>query len=107
MSVATQQKAALLPMNGSPVQREPLAKTTADHQVATVTELLLSKVRDTPDAVFIQYPASAKGKGDYLKYTVSDIDRLANEAVRQYARRGLKPEVSYFGTNPAPTTEAV
>lgn len=101
MSVATQQAAALIPtLNG--VQEPPdeyTPEATEDNQVVTVTDLLLNKVRDTPETVFIQYPATAKGKSDYVEYTVSDIDRQADEAARQYAKRGLKPEVKRFSYN--------
>ncbi|KKY35657.1 putative l-aminoadipate-semialdehyde dehydrogenase [Diaporthe ampelina] len=91
MAVATQQMPALpLDVGIKPVEND------SDSQVVTITDLLLSKVRETPDAVFIQYPATAKGKSDYVGYTVTDVDRLADEAARQYVARGLRPE---------PTTE--
>ena len=88
MAVATQQMPALpLDVGIKPVEND------SDSQVVTITDLLLSKVRETPDAVFIQYPATAKGKSDYVGYTVTDVDRLADEAARQYVARGLRPEV--------------
>lgn len=64
-----------------------------DNQIITVTDLFLSKLRETPDAVFVQYPETPKGRSDYVGYTVTDIDRLADEGARQYADKGLKPEV--------------
>lgn len=93
MSVATQQMAALIHLDG--VQEPPVGHTqpTTSNQIVTITDLLLNKAHETPDAVFIQYPATAKGKSDYVGYTVTDIDRLADEAARQYAKRGLVPEV--------------
>lgn len=95
MSVATQQ-ASLMALNGVHKPPEDHTHATTDNQVVTVTDLLLDKVRETPDAVFIQYPATAKGKNDYVGYTVTDIDRLADETARQYAKRGLVPEVRSF-----------
>lgn len=92
MAVATQQMPALpLDVGVKPTENGP--NGDSDTQVVTITDLLLSKVRETPDAVFIQYPATAKGKSDYVGYTVTDVDRLADEAARQYAARGLRPEV--------------
>lgn len=94
MSVATQQVPALIPLDGIKEPSVDHTRVIPDNQVVTVTDLLLNKVCDTPDAVFIQYPATAKGKDDYVGYTVTDIDRLADEAARQYAKRGLRPDVS-------------
>ncbi|KUI69374.1 Polyketide synthase HetM [Cytospora mali] len=91
MSVATQHIPVLL-SNGGFEPPQSLTQATTDNQVVTITDLLLRKVRDTPGAVFIQYPATAKGKSDYVGYTVTDIDRLADEAARQYAIRGLRHE---------------
>lgn len=64
-----------------------------DSQVITVTDLIKSKVRETPDVIFVQYPATPKGRSDYVGYTVADVDRLADQAAQQYMDRGLKPEV--------------
>lgn len=95
MAVATQQMPTL-PLDVGVKPTENGTNGESDSQVVTVTDLLLSKVRETPDAVFIQYPATAKGKSDYVGYTVTDVDRLADEAARQYAARGLRPEVCIF-----------
>ncbi|KAL1881254.1 hypothetical protein Daus18300_001106 [Diaporthe australafricana] len=92
MAVATQQMPAL-PLDVELKPTEAGLNGESDSQVVTITDLLLSKVRETPDAVFIQYPATARGKSDYVGYTVSDVDRLADETARQYAARGLRPEV--------------
>ncbi|KAG6361850.1 hypothetical protein INS49_010079 [Diaporthe citri] len=91
MAVATQQMPAL-PLDVGVKPTENGTNGDSDSQVVTITDLLLSKVRETPDAVFIQYPATAKGKKDYVGYTVTDVDRLADEAARQYVARGLRPE---------------
>lgn len=92
MAVATQQMPSL-PLDVGVKPTENGTNGVSDSEVVTITDLLLSKVRETPDAVFIQYPATAKGKSDYVGYTVTDVDRLADEAARQYAARGLHPEV--------------
>lgn len=80
-----------LPVDVEP-RSEPLQPLKED-EVVTIPELFLSKARETPDAVFLRYPATTKGKSDYINYTVSDIDRLADEAARQYLIQGLHPEV--------------
>lgn len=92
MAVATQQMPAL-PLDVGVKPTENGTNGDGDLQIVTITDLLLSKVRETPAAVFIQYPAAAKGKSDYVGYTVTDVDRLADEAARQYVARGLRPEV--------------
>lgn len=69
-----------------------------DDEVVTITDLFHSKVRKTPNSIWLRYPASSKGKSDYIGYTVTDIDRLADEAARQYLSQGLCPEVSRLGT---------
>lgn len=91
--VPTQQMTTFTPLNGVRDPPDGLIQATTDNQIVTITDLLLNKVRDTPDSVFIQYPATSKGKSDYVGYTVVDIDRLADEAARQYVARGLKSEV--------------
>lgn len=92
MAVATQQMPAL-PLDVGVQPTDKASNADDDSQIVTITDLLLSKVRETPDAVFIQYPATPKGKSDYVGYTVTDVDRLADETARQYLARGLRPEV--------------
>lgn len=64
-----------------------------DNQIVTVTDFILSKVQEAPDAVFVQYPATPKSRSEYVGYTIADIDRLADEAARQYVKKGIRPEV--------------
>lgn len=73
----------------SDIPVEPLKQ----QEIVTLPELFKSKVRDTPNLVFLRAPATAKGKSDYVEYTVGDINRLADEAARQYQKQGLHPEV--------------
>jgi hypothetical protein len=93
MAVATQQMPAL-PLDVGVKPTDKATNGDDDRNIITITDLLLSKVHETPDAVFIQCPATARGKSDYVAYTVTEVDGLADEAVRQYAARGLGPEVS-------------
>lgn len=73
-----------------------MAAATASLQddIVTISDLFMSKVHETPNAVFLRYPATTRGKSDYVDYTVSDIDRLADDSARQYLSQGLHPEVS-------------
>lgn len=66
----------------------------AEKRIETVNDLLLSKVRDNPDSVFLSYPKTARGKSDYVDYTVSELDEFVDEAARKYVASGLLPEVS-------------
>lgn len=95
MAVATQHMSAI-PMDGKPAHATAPGKmASVDSEIITVTDLILSKVRETPDAIFAQYPATPKGRSDYVGYTVADIDRLADQAAQRYMDRGLKPEVNF------------
>lgn len=66
----------------------------ADDQIETVDDLLLKRIRDYPDSAFISYPASPRGKSDYVDYTASQVDQFADEAARRYAASGVLPDVS-------------
>lgn len=92
MAVATQQMPTLL--LSEEVKSAPETTHLENTSIYTVNDLFLSKARDTPHAVFVQYPATDRGKSDYVSYTVANIDRLVDEAARQYAQRGLIPNVS-------------
>lgn len=61
--------------------------------IRTVNDLLLSKIAQSPDAVFVSYPATPKGRRDYTDYTVSQIEQFANNDTHKYAEQGLLPEV--------------
>lgn len=82
------------PSNPPLAQKEPLSSQKhANDSIDTVNDLLLEKVQECPDSVFISYPSTPRGKCDYVDYTVSDIDRFADEAARKYAASGVLPEV--------------
>ncbi|OLN97928.1 Iterative polyketide synthase CazM 2 [Colletotrichum chlorophyti] len=61
-------------------------------ELRTVTDLLLRRVQEAPDVDVLAYPATARGKDDYVNYTAKDLDRFADEAARKYAQAGLLPE---------------
>jgi acyl-CoA synthetase (AMP-forming)/AMP-acid ligase II len=64
------------------------------HAINTVDDILLSRLRISPTAPLIAYPATTRGKTDYVDYSANDLNRFIDEAVRQYASLGLVPEVS-------------
>ncbi|OAA67965.1 nonribosomal peptide synthetase-like protein [Niveomyces insectorum RCEF 264] len=57
-----------------------------------INDLLLQRVREAPDTLFFGYPATPKGKTDYVYHTVRDVDRYADAAARAYLAAGLIPE---------------
>lgn len=61
-----------------------------------VNDLLLRRVREGPYAPFFAYPATPRGKDDYVYHTVGDIDNYANAAARFYLHGGVVPEVHSF-----------
>lgn len=70
-----------------------IVETVKPIELRTVTDLLLRRVEEAPDVDVLAYPASARGRDDYVDYTAKDLDRFADEAARKYAQAGLLPEV--------------
>lgn len=94
-----------LPIGGSKDSIEPnvsdreIPQRFAEEPVETINDLLLRKVRENPDSVFLSYPATPRGKSDYVDYTVSQLDEFVDEAARKYVAGGLLPEVSKDSTS--------
>ncbi|CAK7236690.1 putative NRPS-like protein biosynthetic cluster [Sporothrix eucalyptigena] len=57
-----------------------------------VNDLLIRRVREGPYAPFFAYPATPRGKDDYVYHTVGDIDRYADAAACLYLKSGVVPE---------------
>lgn len=57
-----------------------------------VNDLLVRRVREGPYAPFFAYPATPRGKDDYVYHTVGDIDRYADAAACLYLQSGLVPQ---------------
>lgn len=89
-----------LPIGGSKDSIEPnvsdreIPQRFAEKPVETINDLLLSKVRENPDSVFLSYPATPRGKSDYVDYTLAELDEFVDEAARKYVAGGLLPEAS-------------
>ncbi|CAK7219999.1 putative NRPS-like protein biosynthetic cluster [Sporothrix bragantina] len=56
-----------------------------------VNDLLVRRVREGPYAPFFAYPATPRGKDDYVYHTVGDIDRYADAAACLYLQSGAVP----------------
>lgn len=84
---------------GFDARKVPIVVTSAVQQVHvinTVDDVLLCRLRTSPTAPLISYPATPRGKTDYMDYSADDLNRFVDEAVRKYASSGLIPEVKYL-----------
>lgn len=79
-------------------QKLPIVMTNAVQvpTIDTVEDVLLSRLDTSPTAPLISYPATPRGKTDYVDYSANDLNRFVDEAVRKYASSGLIPEVRYW-----------
>ncbi|CAK7216199.1 putative NRPS-like protein biosynthetic cluster [Sporothrix curviconia] len=57
-----------------------------------VNDLLVRRVREEPYAPFFAYPATPRGKDDYIYHTVGDIDHYADAAACLYLQSGVVPQ---------------
>ncbi|KUJ18380.1 acetyl-CoA synthetase-like protein [Mollisia scopiformis] len=62
------------------------------HALYTVDDLLFNRSRTIPDTPLVAYPASSRGRADYVHYTAQDLDRFADHSASKYASMGLVPE---------------
>ena len=59
----------------------------------TVDDLLFNQSQTIPDVPLVAYPATARGRSDYVHYTAKDLDRFADHGAQKYASLGLQPNV--------------
>jgi hypothetical protein len=80
------------------LEHEPVlgAKPNKEAMLYTVNDLLVQKALSSPNVPLLAYPASPKGRDDYVHYTARDLDRFADEAVRTYIAMGLPIKVRSF-----------
>ncbi|KAL1899932.1 putative NRPS-like protein biosynthetic cluster [Sporothrix stenoceras] len=76
---------------GTAVEDDALSLTPAPAP-RVVNDLLVRRVREGPYAPFFAYPATPRGKDDYVYHTVGDIDRYADAAACLYLQSGLVPQ---------------
>lgn len=59
----------------------------------TVDDLLFNRSQTIPDVPLVAYPATARGRADYVHYTARDLDRFADHGASKYKSTGLLPQV--------------
>lgn len=85
----------LLTANSSPIHlASPKTISAAvneikDNSLDTIDDLLINRVQTSPNASLVAYPATLRGRSDYIDYTAKDLDRFADEAAKKFARPGL------------------
>ena len=65
-----------------------------DIPINTVDDLLLSRALTSPNTTLLAYPATPRGKTDYVDYSAKDLDRFVDHTAQKYAGAGLVPQVS-------------
>ena len=63
------------------------------NRLYTIDDLIMDRATTSPNAPVLGYPASARGRADYVYYTNSDLDRFADEAARNLISSGLHSNV--------------
>jgi hypothetical protein len=59
----------------------------------TVDDLLFNQSQIIPDVPLVAYPATPRGRSDYVHHTAKDLDRFADHGAQKYASLGLQPKV--------------
>ncbi|KJR82998.1 uncharacterized protein SPSK_03912 [Sporothrix schenckii 1099-18] len=75
---------------GSTVENDA-SSSTPTPPLRVVNDLLARRVREGPHSPFFAYPATPRGKDDYVHHTVGDIDRYADAAASLYLQSGVVP----------------
>lgn len=57
--------------------------------IYTIDDLLFNRSQTIPDVPLIAYPATSRGRADYVRYTAKDLDRFANHGAMKYTSMGL------------------
>src|SRR5437763_13110908 len=78
----------------------PLANDTWQGQLYTIDDLLACRASTSPDTPVLGYPLSARGRADYVYYSNSNLNRLADEAARRLLSLGLAK--TYVSSCPLP-----
>lgn len=66
------------------------------NRLYTIDDLIVDRATTSPDTPVLGYPASARGRADYVYYSNSDLDRFADEAARNLISSGLHSNVRYL-----------
>jgi len=62
--------------------------------IYTVDDLVFHRGQTIPDVPLVAYPATPRGRSDYVHYTAKDLDRFADHGAKKYASLGLELKVS-------------
>ena len=65
-----------------------------EDKLYTIDDLLVNRASTSPDTPVLGYPASARGRSDYVYYSNRDLDRFADEAARHLLSLGLHEKVN-------------
>jgi len=63
------------------------------NRLYTIDDLIVDRATTSPNVPVLGYPASARGRADYVFYSNSDLDRFADEAARNLISSGLHSNV--------------
>jgi hypothetical protein len=63
------------------------------NRLYTIDDLIVDRASTSPNAPVLGYPASARGRADYVYYSNSDLDRFADEVARNLISSGLHSNV--------------
>ena len=63
------------------------------NRLYTIDDLIVDRATTSPNTPVLGYPASARGRADYVYYSNSDLDRFADEATRNLISSGLQSNV--------------
>jgi hypothetical protein len=61
----------------------------------TVDDLIFDRSQTIPDVPLVAYPATPRGRSDYVHYTAKDLDRFADHGAKKYAALGLELQVRF------------
>ncbi|QSZ28851.1 hypothetical protein DSL72_003356 [Monilinia vaccinii-corymbosi] len=67
------------------------AKATLNQPLYTVDDLVYNRSQTIPDVPLVAYPASLRGRSDYVHYTARDLDRFADHGANTYSSINLIP----------------
>lgn len=93
MAVATESFTSL-PLAEPPSASYPSLPASYDHP-RTVNELFIRNVAKYGNSPCLGYPATDRGKADYVYYSFHQLNGLVDKAAAHYAESGLVLEVSF------------
>ncbi|KAI0126111.1 hypothetical protein BJ170DRAFT_672368 [Xylariales sp. AK1849] len=62
--------------------------------IQTISDLLQDSLRKFSGSSCVGYPATSRGKGDFVYHTFEELNTYVNEAAWKYEEAGLVPEVT-------------